>query len=79
MEILFFVVGTISLVVAVPFIADAIRKKDFKDQISGKKEVRKAPETKGIHYDRNTANPAVDQIVQRGIDQIKIDTKSIHL
>ena len=36
-----FVIVTISLVVSIPFVVDAIRKKDFNDQVSGKKKIHK--------------------------------------
>ncbi len=74
-----FVVVTISLVVSIPFIVDAIRKKDFNDQVSGKKKTHKVPESYKINYDRHSSNSAAEQIAQKGMEQAKIDTKSIHL
>lgn len=45
MDTLVFIVVTIAIVISIPFIIDAIRKKDFKDQISGKKEIREMPKS----------------------------------
>ena len=74
-----FVVVTIFAIVSIPFIVDAIRKKDFNDQVSEKKKIHKVPESYKVNYDQNSSNSAVEQVVQRGIEQVKIDTKSIHL
>lgn len=74
-----FVVVTIFAIVSIPFIVDAIRKKDFNDQVSGKKKIHKVPESYNVNYDQHSSNSAVDQVVQRGNEQVKIDTKSIHL
>lgn len=79
METALFVVITLALIISIPFVIDAIRKKDFQDQISGKKKMRKAPKSFRTNYDKPSGNSATDQIVQRGIEQVKIDTKSIHL
>ena len=78
MDTIIFVIVTISAVVSFPFIVDAVRKKDFKDQISGKKEIRRVPKSYKENYDQNLPNTTTDQIVQKGIEQIKLDTKSIH-
>lgn len=78
-QTLVFVVAVICFFVAIPFIVDAIRKKDFKDQVSGKKKIHKLPESYKINSDQHSLDPMVEQVTQRGIDQIKTDTKSIHL
>ena len=44
--------GLIAVVAAGAFIADVIRKKDFKDQVSGKKPVRKMNRKRKISYDQ---------------------------
>lgn len=74
-----FVVVTIFAIVSIPFIVDAIRKKDFNDQVSEKKKIHKVPESYKVNYDQHSSSSAVEQVVQRGIEQVKIDTKSIHL
>lgn len=79
MDTLVFIVVTIAIVISIPFIIDAIRKKDFKDQISGKKKIREVPKSYKENYDQHLTNSTTDQIVQKGIEQIKLDTKSIHL
>ena len=38
MRTIVFIIGTFLAVGSIPFIIDAIRKKDFRDQVSGKKE-----------------------------------------
>ena len=78
-QTILFIIVTISLIVSIPFIVDAIRKKDFNDQVSGKKAIHKVPESYKINFDRHSANSAVDQVAQKGMEQAKIDTKSIHL
>ena len=37
MRTIVFIIGTFLAVCSIPFIIDAIRKKDFRDQVSGKK------------------------------------------
>lgn len=74
-----FVVVTIFSIVSTPFIVDAIRKKDFNDQVSGKKKMHKVPESYKINNDHHSSNSAAEQVAQKGIEQAKIDTKSIHL
>lgn len=78
-QTILFVIVTISLVVSIPFVIDAIRKKDFNDQVSGKKKIHKVPESYKINYDQHSSNSAVEQIAQKGMEQAKIDTKSMHL
>ena len=78
MDTIIFVIVTISAVISIPFIVDAVRKKDFKDQISGKKEIRRVSKSYKENYDQNLPNTTTDQIVQKGIEQIKLDTKSMH-
>ncbi len=74
-----FVIAVICFFVAIPFVVDTIRKKDFNDQVSGKKEIHKVPESYKINFDQNSSNPAVEQVAQKGIEQMKTDTKSMHL
>ena len=48
---------------------DAIRKKDFNDQVSGEKKIRKVPKSYKINCDQHLSNSAVEQVVQTGIEQ----------
>lgn len=74
-----FVVVTIFSIVSIPFIVDPIRKKDFNDQVSGKKKMHKVPESYKINNDHHSSISTAEQVAQKGIEQAKIDTKSIHL
>ena len=74
-----FVVVTIFSIVSIPFIVDAIRKKDFNDQVSGKKKMHKVPESNKINNYHHSSISTAEQVAQKGIEQAKIDTKSIHL
>ena len=44
--------GLVAVITVGAFIADVIRKKDFKDQVSGKKPERKINSRKKISYDK---------------------------
>lgn len=79
MRTILFIIGTFLAVGSIPFIIDAIRKKDFRDQVSGKKETHPVPESLKQNYDSTSSNPMADQLAQKGIDQVKQDTKSYPL
>ena len=64
-----FVVVTIFASVSIPFIVDAIRKKDFNDQVSEKKKIHKVPESYKVNYDQHSSNSAVEQVVQRELNK----------
>lgn len=64
-------VGIIAAVIAVVLITDAIRKKDFKDQVSGKKPERKADNSMKESYDKAPVENS-----QISIDREVLRTKS---
>ena len=65
------VIGLIAVIAAGAFIADVIRKKDFKDQVSGKKPERKMNRKKKISYDK-----PIEEDVQVTIDREVLRTRS---
>lgn len=65
------IVGLIILIVAITLVVDAIRKKDFKDQVSGKKPERKFNEKQKWSYDKKEAENS-----QISIDREILRTKS---
>jgi len=69
---LYFLLGGLVAVITVgAFIADVIRKKDFKDQVSGKKPERKINSKKKISYDK-----PVEEDSQITIDREVLRTRS---
>jgi hypothetical protein len=68
---IFGLVGLIILAVAITLVVDAIRKKDFKDQVSGKKPERKFNEKQKWSYDKKEAENS-----QISIDREILRTKS---
>lgn len=64
-------VGLIAVIIVGAFIADVIRKKDFKDQVSGKKPERKMDSKKKISYDK-----PVEEDSQITIDREVLRTRS---
>ena len=69
--LIFGLVGLIILAVAITLVVDAIRKKDFKDQVSGKKPERKFNEKQKWSYDKKEAENS-----QVSIDREILRTKS---
>lgn len=65
------VIGLIAVIAAGAFIADVIRKKDFIDQVSGKKPERKMNRKRKISYDQ-----PVEEIPQVTIDREVLRTRS---
>ncbi|MFH5836861.1 hypothetical protein ACHAL6_12385 [Proteiniclasticum sp. C24MP] len=65
------VIGLIAVIAAGAFIADVVRKKDYKDQVSGKKPERKINSKKKISYDK-----PVEEDVQITIDREVLRTRS---
>ena len=63
--------GLIAVITVGAFIADVIRKKDFKDQVSGKKPERKMNSKKKISYDK-----PVEEDYQITIDREVLRTRS---
>ena len=60
MRLLFVFIITVAIVTAVTCIPAMIRHKDFKDQVSGKKEERKASSDVKVSYDKPQAeNPKI--------------------
>jgi len=69
---LYFLLGGLIAVITIgAFIADVIRKKDFKDQVSGKKPERKINSKKKISYDK-----PVEEDSQITIDREVLRTRS---
>ena len=64
-------VGLVAVITVGAFIADVIRKKDFKDQVSGKKPERKINSKKRISYDK-----PVEEDSQITIDREVLRTRS---
>lgn len=64
-------VGLVAVITVGAFIADVIRKKDFKDQVSGKKPERKINSKKKISYDK-----PVEEDSQITIDREVLRTRS---
>lgn len=64
-------VGLVAVITVGAFIADVIRKKDFKDQVSGKKPERKISSKKKISYDK-----PVEEDSQITIDREVLRTRS---
>jgi len=67
----FLLVGLVAVITVGAFIADVIRKKDFKDQVSGKKPERKMNSKKKISYDK-----PVEEDSQITIDREVLRTRS---
>ena len=63
--------GLVAVITVGAFIADVIRKKDFKDQVSGKKPERKINSKKKISYDK-----PVEEDSQITIDREVLRTRS---
>ena len=63
--------GLVAVITVGAFIADVIRKKDFKDQVSGKKAERKINSRKKISYDK-----PVEEDSQITIDREVLRTRS---
>ena len=63
--------GLVAVITVGAFIADVIRKKDFKDQVSGKKPERKINSRKKISYDK-----PVEEDSQITIDREVLRTRS---
>ncbi|MCI2049514.1 MAG: hypothetical protein LKJ76_07325 [Lachnospiraceae bacterium] len=58
--LIFGLAGLIILGVAITLVVDTIRKKDFKDQLSGRKPERKVHEKQEWSYDKKEAeNPQI--------------------
>ena len=64
-------VGLVAVITVGAFIADVIRKKDFKDQVSGKKRERKINSKKKISYDK-----PIEEDSQITIDREVLRTRS---
>ena len=64
-------VGLVAVITVGAFIADVIRKKDFKDQVSGKKPERRISSKKKISYDK-----PVEEDSQITIDREVLRTRS---
>ncbi len=75
-----FIILVIAFFIALPFVIDHIYKKDFRDQITGKKPERKCPPDQKISYDKPHHNDSMtDEVLNDAMVQIKRDTKSMHL
>lgn len=71
MIVLLVLIGIVALITAGTIIADVLRKKDFKDQVSGKKAERKMDDKKKISYDG-----LVEEDPQRSIEREVLRTRS---
>lgn len=68
----------IAIIISIPFVVDFIRKKDFSDQITGRKAENKCPEKlRGYRATKHDGN--VDLILNEGLTDLKRQNKSFHL
>lgn len=77
---LIIVILCVAIPVSIPFIVDQIRKKDFDDQVNGRKKENKYPDNAKISYDKGVPRDSMtESVLHSGTDRLKQDTKSLHL